>query len=354
MIDNQPGKFAWQNRIPKLPISGMSKLLLYNLATRAKPDGTPFSSRPYTQQEIADELGLSKRQAIRIIQALVKSGYLSIEKLGRNNIHTIAIDRIKPPGTDANEPPTGDIGVTYPESIGDMGVTYSEPTGDMGVTYPEPIGDMGVTYPEPTGDMGVTYPEPTGDMGVTYPEPTGDMGVTYPEPTGDMGVINASPEYLNTLTDDVVSDDDGRKNTFQTKNLSRQSSSSETFPGDAEQVESDDDDDLKNSKSFKNISSALTPSKFDDIELGRDRESLTDFFRSWQNKEPTALEMKYLLRGNVTYWQQRTAKSPGVTTPDAWMATCLKRTPPTGIEHIYGGHNPKRYTTGQWANIIQH
>lgn len=94
MTDHTPDKFAWWRRIPKLPIPVAQKCMLHNLATRAKPDGTPLDPEPYTSQQIAAELHTTKAWARHQISELEKAGYVRRQRIGRHQRHTIAIDRI--------------------------------------------------------------------------------------------------------------------------------------------------------------------------------------------------------------------------------------------------------------------
>lgn len=135
-------------------IDPTAKLILVVIADHTNPQtgwAWPSTSR------LADLAGVSKRSAIRHIDALEAAGLLVVNRRsGRSSGYRIIL---KTPET-----PTGDTSVTTPEPTGDT----PEPTGDTHVTAP-----VTPTSP-PTGDAhdtGTNQP-------VTPMTRTGDTGVT--------------------------------------------------------------------------------------------------------------------------------------------------------------------------------
>lgn len=133
----------WQRLelIQRSALGPQQKLLLVWLWKYAGDNGHAFPR----QEQLAADMGLSKRQVIRLLSDL--SGCVSVEKDGVRNSYQIDWDGLpdsvqeppKPARKPARKTPTA-----IPE-IGDTGVTKEE---EAKVTLASPIDDTGVTYPD--------------------------------------------------------------------------------------------------------------------------------------------------------------------------------------------------------------
>lgn len=124
------------------PGSGTKHSILVKLALLADLSEKLGSQTMPSYKYIADQVQITRRQAMRLIRELIQDGYLSVrprryvredgQRWNRTNVFSLMLD-------DSGRPTGG----------GDMGDTTPEPGGDIEFTTPKGGGDMEFTrnYP---------------------------------------------------------------------------------------------------------------------------------------------------------------------------------------------------------------
>jgi DNA-binding MarR family transcriptional regulator len=136
------------------------RLVLLALAEIADENGICWPKFDTSYQTLADMAGIERRSAIRVIDDLIRDGYLfkgDTKGRGNSNVYIVTIG----------------LSELEKEEIlllnGDLGVTnYKEESKKM-VTWESPIKTEKVTRESLASDLGVTFSTLNGDLGVTHP-----------------------------------------------------------------------------------------------------------------------------------------------------------------------------------------